>query len=175
MRDAARHWKAVFLSINLVLDDMDQGLLRGEDIRGNLNIWRAVLGTCRYHLVQYQGNLRNSLEILENPEALDLEVPAKAVQEEYRALLSVAKELGERVERTFQSIASTISILESKSAIAEAHSVGKLTELAFTFVPLSFVSSFYGMNVKVSLNAICMEPMLTCASRTGQVTRRSLL
>ena len=149
MHDAARHWKTVFLSINSVLDDMDRGLLRGEDIRWNLSAWRAVLGTCRYHIVQYQGNLRDSLEILKNTEAPDLEVQAK-VQEDYRALLSVAKEVGERVERTFQSVASTMSILESKSAIAEAHSVRKLTELAFVFAPLSFASSYYGMSVNVS-------------------------
>ena len=90
-----------------------------------------------------------------NPEELGLGVQAK-VQKEYLALSSVAKEAGERVERTFQSVASTMSILESKSAIAEAHSVGRLTELAFIFVPLSFVSSFFGMSVKVSLNAKCV-------------------
>ena len=163
MQDAARHWKSVFLSINLVLDGMDRGLLRGEDIRVNLSVWRVVLGTCRYHLVQYQRDLRGSLEILKDPEAPDLEVQA-TVQEEYHALLSDAKELGERVERTFQSVASTMSILESKSAIAEAHSIGRLTELASIFVPLSFVSSFYGMGVKVSLSVKCMcneESLLT--------------
>ena len=90
MHDAARHWKTVFHFINSVLDDMDRGLLRGEDIRENLSAWRAVLGTCRYQIVQYQGNLQDSLEILENPKAPDL------VRKDYSALLTVAKEIGER-------------------------------------------------------------------------------
>ena len=156
MQDAARHWKVVFLSISSLLDDIDRGLSREEDIKGNLSAWRVVLGTCRYHLVKYQANLRASLEILQNPEAPDLMVQPKLLVE-YRALLSVAKDLGERVERTFLSATSTMSIVENNSAIAEALSIGKLTVLAFIFALLSSVLSYFGMGVKVSLSVQCMR------------------
>jgi Mg2+ and Co2+ transporter CorA len=43
---------------------------------------------------------------------------------------------------------SSMSISESKKAISQAERVGKLTFLAFIFVPLSFTASFFGMNVK---------------------------
>ena len=108
VRDAARHWRFVFLSISSVLDDIDRGLSREEDIKGNLSAWRAVLGTCRYHLAKYQADLRASLKTFG---AGPLGVPSYTL-EEYHALLSVAKDLEERVERTLQYSTSSMSIVE---------------------------------------------------------------
>jgi hypothetical protein len=45
-----------------------------------------------------------------------------------------------------------MSIIESKNAIAQAESISKLTELAFIFIPLSFTSSLFGMQIKVGLD-----------------------
>jgi Mg2+ and Co2+ transporter CorA len=46
------------------------------------------------------------------------------------------------------TLLSTISILESQKSIEQSQQVNKLTRLAFFYVPLSFISSVFGMNVK---------------------------
>ena len=54
-----------------------------------------------------------------------------------------------RVEGTYQVLMSTMSILESERAIAQAEVVMRLTDLAFFFIPLAFVASVFGMNINV--------------------------
>ena len=54
-----------------------------------------------------------------------------------------------RIDNVFQSLMSAMSIVESKKAIQEAEGVSKLTQLAFFFIPLSLVSSAFGMNARV--------------------------
>ncbi|KAF2119527.1 hypothetical protein BDV96DRAFT_642547 [Lophiotrema nucula] len=64
------------------------------------------------------------------------------------------REVGEKAARLLERIASCqsglradMSLLESRRGIAEAESVTRLTELAFIFIPLSFVSSLFSMQV----------------------------
>lgn len=42
-----------------------------------------------------------------------------------------------------------MSLIESKKAITQAEQVTKLTQLAFFFIPLTFVAGLFGMNVRV--------------------------
>ncbi|KAF3184779.1 hypothetical protein TWF788_005028 [Orbilia oligospora] len=44
--------------------------------------------------------------------------------------------------------AATESINEAKQSIAQSESVNKLTRLAFVFVPLTFATSLFGMNIR---------------------------
>jgi hypothetical protein len=44
--------------------------------------------------------------------------------------------------------ASLLSIQESKRSIEEAHAITRLTQLAFVFLPLTFVTGVFGMNIK---------------------------
>ena len=55
-----------------------------------------------------------------------------------------------RLNSTFQTVMSTMSIVKSQKAILEAETVLKLTALAFFFIPLSFVASLFGINLVVS-------------------------
>jgi hypothetical protein len=49
---------------------------------------------------------------------------------------------------TFQLLMSSISVLDSETSIQQARSAQKLTQLAFIFIPLSFVTGIFGMNIK---------------------------
>ncbi|KAK8209245.1 hypothetical protein IWZ01DRAFT_310482 [Phyllosticta capitalensis] len=51
-------------------------------------------------------------------------------------------------ESTFTALTATISISESKTAILQAEQVMRLTRLATFFIPLAFVASLFGMNLK---------------------------
>lgn len=60
-------------------------------------------------------------------------------------------------ESTFTALMATMSIVESGKAIAQAEQVTRLTQLAFFFIPLTFVAGIFGMNLKVSACPSRME------------------
>ncbi|TQB74716.1 hypothetical protein MPDQ_004367 [Monascus purpureus] len=105
-------------------------------------------------------------------ENTDQGIRAKAAADhllhDYEFLLEKAEKLRERCERTMKIIMNNTNLAESKRAIVQAERVGKLTMLAFFFVPLSFTSSFFGMNVK-EINA-SGSPMLYYFD-VGQILR----
>lgn len=73
---------------------------------------------------------------------------AEGLEQDFDHLLNRAKMLHKRCHEAIAVLMSSISISESKKAIEQAKRVGKLTFLAFIFVPLSFTTSFFGMNVR---------------------------
>ncbi|KAF2811968.1 uncharacterized protein BDZ99DRAFT_569903 [Mytilinidion resinicola] len=75
-------------------------------------------------------------------------VAADGLEQDFKHLLAQAEELHIRCNDAITLLLSSVSISESKKAIEQAKRVGKLTFLAFIFVPLSFTTSFFGMNVK---------------------------
>lgn len=66
-----------------------------------------------------------------------------------------------RIDGSFQAIMLTMSMIESQKAIARAETVGKLTSLAFFFIPLSFVTGIFGMNIVVG----CVPPSTSHTER----------
>ena len=75
------------------------------------------------------------------------EAAASSLLRDYEYLLYRAEELSERCRRGVGVIMSSTSIAESKRAIAQTHEVTKLTRLAFFYVPLTFTTSVFGMNL----------------------------
>jgi Mg2+ and Co2+ transporter CorA len=67
-----------------------------------------------------------------------------------KALEEDVERLRIRTDGTIQVLMSTMSIVESQRAIAQAEVVSKLTQLAFFFIPLTFIGTLFGMNIKVS-------------------------
>lgn len=72
----------------------------------------------------------------------------EAVQQDYKHLLLQAQAMHTRCNEDITVLMNSASIAESKKAMAQAERLGKLTFLAFTFVPLSFTMSFFGMNIQ---------------------------
>lgn len=58
-----------------------------------------------------------------------------------------AEALERRIQDTISVLMSSVSIAESRRGMEQQERIGKLTILAFIFVPLSF-TSFFGMNFK---------------------------
>ncbi|KAJ5769428.1 hypothetical protein N7520_003987 [Penicillium odoratum] len=67
---------------------------------------------------------------------------------DYRAALTYAETLAAECVQGMTITAHSATIRESEKAVVEAQSVTKLTKLAVFFVPLSFVASLFGMNVR---------------------------
>ena len=51
--------------------------------------------------------------------------------------------------RAYDSLWTTMSLVENKRAISETESVKKLTKLTFLFIPVSFAASFFSMPLDV--------------------------
>jgi Mg2+ and Co2+ transporter CorA len=135
------------------LDYIDRSSSNDARLKTSLLEWRSMLGNWRCLLVDYRSQLRQQASIREISEECKPADPRKEDVKELKTLYAILEKdcqiIEERVDRSFQVLMSTMSIIESKNAISQAESIGKLTELAFIFIPLSFVSSFFGMNVKV--------------------------
>lgn len=72
---------------------------------------------------------------------------AESLLRDYKYLLFRAQTLFEQCHRGMQVVMSNANIKESREAISQAEGVAKLTRLAFVFIPLSFITSFFGMNL----------------------------
>ncbi|KAJ4402237.1 hypothetical protein N0V85_005347 [Neurospora sp. IMI 360204] len=75
-------------------------------------------------------------------------VTAQNIEHDFEHLLKRAQTLHSRTTDAITVLLSSISISESQRAIQQAEDMAKLTFLAFLFVPLSFATSFFGMNFK---------------------------
>ncbi|KAK3392425.1 cora-like Mg2+ transporter protein-domain-containing protein [Sordaria brevicollis] len=73
---------------------------------------------------------------------------AQRIVKDFEHLLKRANTLHKHTSDAIHVLFSSISISESQRAIEQAEDMGRLTFLAFLFVPLSLATSFFGMNFK---------------------------
>jgi hypothetical protein len=70
----------------------------------------------------------------------------RTLRRDFHSLIEQAQHLSKQCERGMDVVMSNTVIRESRDAMAQAEGVAKLTRLAFVFIPLSLVTSFFGMN-----------------------------
>lgn len=73
---------------------------------------------------------------------------SEVLRKDYEWLLHRAKSLSARCNSEINNLATRVVLAESRKAIELSEKVAKLTRLAFIFVPLSFTSSLFGMNLQ---------------------------
>lgn len=74
----------------------------------------------------------------------------KDLQRDFEILLTNIENLQIRADRIMAVVTAVMSIEESKKAFEQNRSLARLTWLAVTFVPLSFVTSLFSMNSNLS-------------------------
>ncbi|KAI9733659.1 MAG: hypothetical protein M1834_003261 [Cirrosporium novae-zelandiae] len=74
------------------------------------------------------------------------ESTAKSLLKDFRYLLLRTESVATNCDRGMDIVMNNVMIKESQKAILQAERVTKLTQLAFFFIPLSFTTSFFGMN-----------------------------
>ena len=84
----------------------------------------------------------------ENEMSLKAKAAAEALERDLEHNLDQAKMLHTRCKDAITILMSATSIAESQKAMVQAERLGKLTFLAFIFVPLGFTTSFFGMNLR---------------------------
>lgn len=77
-----------------------------------------------------------------------IENVAQALIQGYAQILGMNEDLYRHCTEAIGVLMNEIVISESKEARMQATRIGKLPFLAFIFVPLSFTTSFFGMNVR---------------------------
>lgn len=85
--------------------------------------------------------------LLGEDEQVKANLAAEALLQDYDYLLCRAHTLSEQCNTGMQIVMNNAMIEESREAIFQAEGVAKLTRLACIFIPLSFTTSFFGMNI----------------------------
>lgn len=73
--------------------------------------------------------------------------PMARVLAKHQSMLTQSRTLELHVRDTIQLNVSSLSLRESRKSIERADSVGRITFLAFIFLPLSLITSFFGKSV----------------------------
>ncbi|KAH8587714.1 cora-like Mg2+ transporter protein-domain-containing protein [Bisporella sp. PMI_857] len=137
----------ILSSLNEALDEIDLSMSQDDILRGSLGEWRNNFGRWRTGLQHQQASLAYVRRVLEAEE------PSSKPKGDFVGVVEISDlESGlaatqKRVDGTFQVLMSTMSIIESQKAIAQAETVSKLTYLAFFFIPPTFVTGIFGMNI----------------------------
>jgi Mg2+ and Co2+ transporter CorA len=87
-------------------------------------------------------SLENNLQ----PDATTLRPAALRLSADFDHLLRVANALAYQYKECMEDLRNKAQLHESQQAIEQAKGMAHLTLLAFLFVPLSFTTSFFGMN-----------------------------
>ncbi|KAK4170801.1 hypothetical protein QBC36DRAFT_341270 [Triangularia setosa] len=149
---------SVLFELGRGLDEVELYLGEDQKLRSSVPQWRDYLGRWRNTLANLRTSVRYMMEKFEQhskrrprqlvpPYGDDMDQTISWRLKQVDAELEVIRS---RVETAFQALMSTLSILESQRAIAQAESISKLTQLAFFFIPLSFIATVFGMKVTVS-------------------------
>ncbi|GAB1318327.1 ADP-ribose 1''-phosphate phosphatase [Madurella fahalii] len=72
------------------------------------------------------------------------------LKEDFVSLLEKLQSLQLRADKIMEMAVAIISVEESKKAMLESRNMGRITYLAFFFVPMSFITSFLSMNENIS-------------------------
>lgn len=114
-------------------------------LRFNLQLVRRVERYCKEDLI---GIDRHDSFAMPQSSALgDIEKLRKLLQKDYAYLIEQCTNLALQCETSSQVLVSMAQLMEAQKGIRQSRQLAGLTFLAFIFVPLSYTSSIFGMNV----------------------------
>jgi Mg2+ and Co2+ transporter CorA len=175
----AQDWDLVLSQMGQTLDDIDRKISDNTELRKNVLPWRRLLGSWRMTIIEYKAKLFETDQFLrsqmphkgsafrgilssgetsqrQSPDGTYQQSIPRSIESElediifsYEILAAGIKEIETRVDRSFQALMSSMSILESQKAITQGSAVARLTELAFIFITLNFACTFFSMQIKV--------------------------
>jgi hypothetical protein len=74
------------------------------------------------------------------------ETARKLLLDDYRFILRRARSIAATVQEGIAAITTEVAMRNAQRSIEQGRRVGRITVLAYLFLPLSFVTSIYGMN-----------------------------
>lgn len=138
--------------IDLALTELDREMLHDKTVQENIDDWRRELHRLDTELRTMESSIPAFADFVLVTQRHDSHTAAakesRAIHELLGRFKKQVTQVQGRFERTHRSLMATLSLIENKRGISEAESVTKLTELAFFFVPLTFVATLFSMQVK---------------------------
>lgn len=128
--------------VSTVLEEI--GLDSQDDyiIQKRLTHWRNLIARFQTELPAMRVSIKTFFEFLSQFQLLE---QAKGF---LQRTLDEIDDLIEQNEKSYSALRADMALLESKRAINQAESVGKLTELGFIFIPISCIASLFSMQVQ---------------------------
>lgn len=136
--------------IRISCQQIREGTMDEDLMQKRVSFWRSLTRQLNFTLAEMEQQLRVFVNFTYDSETAILahdrriEMPSERLAKDTRLILNSCITL---LDRTSSSLLSEMQIVDSRRSIAEAESVSKLTELAFVFIPLSFVASLFSMQI----------------------------
>jgi len=137
--------------LRVSLSRIREGMLDEDLMQRRVTFWRGLLHRLNFSLADLDQCLEEFVQFVYNSDRdtfsshTRADIPSEMWAKTTRHRLQNAIDL---IDKTSDSLRAEMQIVDSRRSIAEAESVAKLTELAFVFIPLSFVASLFSMQVK---------------------------
>ena len=114
--------------------------------------WRYRLDQFRAQLVELEESFTRFADFIDSPKDVKYatsQITRDTMPVEYflHDGSNQITSLHNSIQQAYTSLTSKVQISDSHRSIAEAETVTKLTELAFLFIPLSFATSIFGMQM----------------------------
>lgn len=130
--------------IRMELDHLDGDF--GADL--HLQVLDSIGTTTRQNLLWMRSTIQELREWASHTAASSAKLSQHPdTQAELEALIEDLKKLRSRIEQTLDLLMSTTGLAQSSLVIDQTDGINKLTELAFIFIPLSFITSVFSMQV----------------------------
>lgn len=153
--------------LNLMEEKANKPGLAGVTNRHSITEIQAVKGLVDKHaerlqdaaeIVQVRGGRlwKQSAETTDDDISQKADVAAEYLALTFKRLIRRAKAVSGECKDKIHMLSHDAVVLEAQRSIGQAESIGKLTFIAFIFAPLSFTTSFFGMNL-AQLNGSGLE------------------
>ncbi|KFG85934.1 hypothetical protein MANI_114355 [Metarhizium anisopliae] len=136
--------------LNNVLQSITLEVLDDDIMEERLSIWRQLIARAQLELPEIRRAMEKTFTFLQatDAERADASGQSGVAPKEWQDLFMQIEDLMRKLQAASISLTSNMSLLDSRRSIAEAHSITKLTELAFFFIPLTFAATLFGMQVQ---------------------------
>ncbi|KAM0432993.1 hypothetical protein ACHAPT_004698 [Fusarium lateritium] len=133
----------LFAELRLMLDHVDADL--GADL--HLHLLELAGLMTRQRMGWVRSTLQELSEWITHNKATDFVSRSPELVEELAELMADLQSLQSRSEQTLNLMVASTGLAQSTLVIDQTSGINKLTELAFFFVPLSFITSIFSMQV----------------------------
>ncbi|KAJ5788393.1 Mg2+ transporter protein CorA-like/Zinc transport protein ZntB [Penicillium paradoxum] len=151
-----------------VLDEVELGVLDVTKMEDRLSSWLQLIGRAQRELPELEASIKPFMAWLHLNAIEDSPAGESQVLQDICDLSEHIKQMCDRLQRTSALLNSNMGLLGSRRSIDEVQAVNRLTELAFVFIPLSFTTSVFGMQVEPFADPVPLRSFFILA--VGMVT-----
>ncbi|GAQ03217.1 hypothetical protein ALT_0538 [Aspergillus lentulus] len=138
--------------LSQILSDMEVDILDDTKMEDRLALWRQLISKAERELLELKISTKSFVAFFGFTFPADTSAATSdgnpGIIRNVADLFQEIDQMLTRLRHASTSLTSNMGLLDSRRSIDEAHAVTRLTELAFLFIPLSFSSSIFGMQVE---------------------------